>query len=116
MTHRASYWKTTAIVVRGRVILSWLRLAWAPDIGSATGSVGLIGFLLWRGFIAVCWSHAADSCACGVMLGKPRAKTDLFAAFATRLPTRGLLSRLGLQVSAGVAPASGRSRPGQAAE
>jgi len=106
VTHRASYWKTTAISFAA-ASLCLAGLAWALSSGLPRVPVGLIGFLLGAGFVTcllltcgglVClWRDAREAAG----------KEDLLAGYATRLPTRGLLSRLGFRYMQG-----SRLRPG----
>jgi hypothetical protein len=100
--HRVSYWKTTAIALLGAA----LTLSAQFWLNSATGHRGLLAAsalllaLLLVGFVfiavggLVClWRDARETS------GKP----DMFASLTNRIPTIGLLSRVGLRFLLGPA-------------
>src|SRR5690349_13991176 len=94
--HRASYWKTTVIALAGLVLSAsipfWLSSAGIPQGAVGTGCalaalVFIVTLTIVSGGLLCLWRDAREAS------GKP----DLFAPFANRAPTGGLMTRLGLR-------------------
>jgi hypothetical protein len=110
VTHRTSYWKTTAVSFVA-ACLCLFALVWFLSSSLPPVPIALIRFLLAASFVA-CLFVATGGLVCLWRDARRAAgKEDLLTRAAIRIPAPGLLSRLGLRFLRGT-----RLRPGDLAQ